>query len=70
MQGTLPGSWLVETNGIQGLAGLRIQGESNFTRIAKEVCHDFKDFFNSPQGDVSWQNHVVQSTLDPLDEDS
>ena len=68
VQATLPRRWRVETNAIQGLAGLRMQGSNNFSRIAKEVCNGFKDLFDSPQGEVSWQNHVVQSTLDPFDE--
>ena len=69
-QGTLPGRWRVEASGVQGLTVLGIQGSNNFSRIAKEVRNDFKDLFNSPQGEVSWQNHVVQSTSDPFDENS
>ena len=70
VQGTLPGRWRVEANEVQGLTGLGIQGSNNFTRIAKEVRNDFKDLFNSAQGEVSWQKNVVQSTSDPFDEDS
>ena len=55
---------------VQCLTGLGIQGSNNFTGITKEVCNDFKDLFNSPQGEVRLQNDVVQSTSDPLDEDS
>ena len=69
-QGTLPGRWRVEANEVQALTGLGIQGSNNFTRIAKEVRNDFKDLFNSAQGEVSWQKNVVQSTSDPFDEDS
>ena len=69
-KGTLPGRWRVEANGVQGLTVLGTQGSNNFSRIAKEVRSDFKDLFNSPQGEVSWQNHVVQSTSDPFDENS
>ena len=69
-QETLPGRWRVEVNGVQGLTVLGIQGSNNLFRIAKEVRNDFKDLFNSPQGEVSWQNHVVQSTSDPFDENS
>ena len=70
VQGTLPGRWRVEANEVQGLTGLGMQGSNNFTRIAKEVRNDFKDLFNSAQGEVSWQKNVVQSTSDPFDEDS
>ena len=70
VQRTLPGRWLVEANEVQGLTGLGKQGSNNFTRITKEVCNDFKNLFNSPQGEVSLQNDVAQSTSDPLDEDS
>ena len=69
-QGTLPGRWRVEANEVQALTGLGIQGSNNFTRIAKEVRNDFKDLFNSAQGEVSWQKNVVQSTSDPFEEDS
>ena len=34
-----------------------------------EVCNNFQDLFNSPQGEVNWQNHVVQSTSYLFDED-
>ena len=61
-QGTLPGRWRVEANGVQRLTVLGIQGSNNFSRIAKEVRNDFKD--------LSWQNHVVQGTSDPFDENS
>ena len=44
-QGTLPGRWPVEANGVQGLTALGIQGSNNFSRIAKEVRNDFKDLF-------------------------
>ena len=70
VQRILPGRWQVEANGVQGLIGLGIQGSNNFTRIAKEVCNDFKDLFNSPRGELSWQNYVVQSTLYSFDADS
>ena len=70
MQGTLPVRWLVEANEFQGLTWLGIQGSTNFTRITKEGWNDFKDLFNSPQEEVRLQNDVVQSTSDPLDEDS
>ena len=70
VQGTLPERWRVEANGVQDLTGLGIQESNNFTRISKEVRNDFKDLLNTPQGEVSWQNHVVKSTSDLLDEDS
>ena len=46
LQGTLPGRWRVEANGVKGLTGLGMQGSNNFTRIAKEVRNYFKDLFN------------------------
>ena len=51
----------VEANGVQSLSGLGIEGSNNFTRIAMEVCNNFEDLFNSPQEEINWQNHVVQS---------
>ena len=69
VQGILPRRCLIEANGVQDLTLLGIQGSNNFSRIAKEVRNDFKGLFNSPQGEVSWQNHAVQSTSDPFDED-
>ena len=70
VQRIIPGSWWVKANGVQGLTGLGIQESNNSTRIAKEVHNDFKDLFNSQQGELSWQNHIVQRTSDPFDEDS
>ena len=62
-QGVSPGGWHNKTTEIQVLVDLKAQGSSNSTRAAKEVQNDFKDYFNSEYGKLSWQSEIVQSTM-------
>ena len=36
-------------------------GSNNFARTAKGVHNDFKEYFSSVQGSLSWQDKVVNS---------
>ena len=49
-----PGSWRNEPTEIQGLVGLIAQGSNNSARAAKELRNDFKNYFNSEHGKLSW----------------
>ena len=45
----------------------RAQVSNNSTRAAKEVRNDFKDYFNSEHGKLSWQREIVQSITSLFD---
>ena len=61
-----PGSWRNENNNC--LAPMTKLGSNNFSRDARQIHGDFKDFFNSIQGSVPWQWNMVSSTSNPFDE--
>ena len=53
-QGLSPGSRRNEITGSQGLVDMRAQGSNNYSRAAKEIRNDFKDYFNSEHSKLSW----------------
>ena len=66
--GLQEGGWRREVVDYQGLAPLQQQlGSNNFTRNAKVVRELFRDYFNSPQGQVPWQYQMVTSTHNTFD---
>ena len=61
--GILRGGWRHDVHEYEGLAPLNRQvGSNNYSRDAKKVRERFRDFFNSPQGQVPWQYQMVTST--------
>ena len=54
-QSSRPGDWRNEVVGDQGLVPISQIGSNNYTRNAKEVRNDFRDFFVSQNGQVPWQ---------------
>ena len=46
---------------MKGMGQLNNQVSNNFARTAKGVHNDFKEYFSSVQGSVSWQVKVVNS---------
>ena len=52
----------------EGLLPLKKAGSNNYTRSAKEVRDNFREYFNSPAGSVPWQWETVSSTQDPFDD--
>ena len=56
----------IETEG--GFLPLRRIGSNNYSRSAKEIRDDFRDYFNSEEGSVPWQWETVLRTRDPFDE--
>ena len=67
--GRRAGQWRSETNDIHGLIPIRGQGSNNYTRSAKKTRDNFKDYFNSEAGAVSWQQEHCNSTMNPFDEE-
>ena len=67
--GRSAGQWRSETNDIHGLIPIRGQDSNNYTRSAKTTRDNFKDYFNSEAGAVSWQQDHCNSTTDPFDEE-
>ncbi len=43
-------------------------GSNNYSRTAKETRDNFRDYFCSAPGSVTWQMNVVRSTQDVFDE--
>ena len=63
------GDWRMETRGFTGLVPLSSSSSSNnYTKSAKDIREDFKTYFNSPEGAVSWQWDYVNRTINPFDE--
>ena len=61
--GIAGGDWRNEVHGYAGISHLNRQvGSNNYTRDAKQIRLRFRDFFNSPEGQVPWQNEMVTST--------
>ena len=50
-----------------GLVALNQAGSNNYSREAKLVRDDFRDYFNSSEGSVPWQWDIVRSTINPFD---
>ena len=65
--GRQAGQWRSKSN-TDGLVPLVTQGSHNYTRHAKDVRENFKNYFNSEVGAVSWQKEHVSSTTNPFDE--
>ena len=60
--------WRREVTDYVGLAPIRRQlGSNNYSRDAKAARESFRDYFNSPQGQVPWQYQVVTSTENTFD---
>ena len=68
-QGIKAGHWRQEIGNVSGITRLDSgsRGSNNFSNQAKLVRDSFKDYFNSPQGVVSWQNDITTSTLNSFD---
>ena len=61
------GEWRRETaSGVHGLVPIR-HGSNNYSKTAKETRDNFKNYFNSAEGSVPWQEEVVKRTLLPCD---
>lgn len=51
----VPGSWRIEGLPDNNLLSLPQQGSNNYCNTAKEIRDEFRDYFNSPDGEVPWQ---------------
>lgn len=66
--GYAEGEWRNNDTETDGLVPLSNAGSNNYSRDAKQVRDDFRDYFVSPQGSVEWQWDAVTRTSDPFDE--
>ena len=64
--GFAEGDWAEETIETVGFQALSCTGSHNYTRDAKKVRDDFRDYFNGV-GSVPWQWDLVSRTSDPFD---
>lgn len=64
-----PGSWRNEIGDVVGLTGLHqsVRGSNNYSNLAKKVRDAYKDYFNSSEGAVPWQNDILSSTTNTFD---
>ena len=61
----MPGQWRQYEN--PALEGVTNIGSNNYTRTAKKIRDDYRDYFNSTHGSVPWQMERVTSTYDTFD---
>ena len=61
--GTQLGEWRDLTQADQGLRAITNAGSNNYSRDAKLVREDFKNYFMSPKGQVPWQWNAVYATV-------
>ena len=45
------------------LTNITKSGSNNYSKNAKQVRDDFKEYFNSFSGEVAWQNELVTRTV-------
>ncbi len=67
-EGVQCGEWRDETQLDTGFLPLGSTGSNNYSRDAKEVRDDFRTYFNSSEGEASWQLQHVNRTIDPFDQ--
>jgi len=66
--GYAEGDWRDNETETDGLAPLSSKaGSNNYSRDAKQIRDDFRDYFTSPEGSVPWQWDAVTRTSDPFD---
>ena len=65
--GVLDGEWRREGKG-DGFPPIPRVGSNNYSREAKRIRDQFKDYFCSPEGAVSWQWNMVIRTSHLSDE--
>ena len=65
-RGMTNGTWRNTTS--SGIIDMTQVGSNIFTKQAKEVRDDYRDYFNSPEGEVSWQLDMVTSTTNTFDQ--
>ena len=63
--GFAKGDWAEETIETVGFQALSCTGSQNYTRDAKKVRDDFRDYFDGV-GSVPWQWDLVSRTSDPF----
>lgn len=57
-----PASWRQEGLPYNNLLPLPQQGSNNYCSTAKEIRDEFRDYFNSPEGEVTWQYQFIYGT--------
>ena len=62
------GSWRTEIQDCTGLISIASTVSHNYTKSVKEIRDAFKNYFNSPDGAVSWQWEYVKRTTNRFDE--
>lgn len=67
-EGLQHGEWREQTQSDSGLLPISSTGSNNYSREAKEARDNFRTYFNSAEGQVSWQLHHITRTIDPFDE--
>ena len=68
----IPGQWRQDTGATAGLSRLdrNARSSNNSSKSAQKVRDDYEEYFNSPEGAVTWQINAVTSTKDPLTQEN
>ena len=64
--GQQTGEWRGESIN-EGMVPIPQTGSNNYSKSVKNVCDDFKEYFSSQQGAISWQMDIVTRTLHTFD---
>lgn len=62
------GQWRNDTSPNTSLYPIARVGSNNYSKDAKATRDNFKKYFNSPEGEVSWQWDMVRRVTIPFDE--
>ena len=52
----------------KGLVSICTNGSNNYSKSAKNVRDDFRNYFNCHEGSVSWQLDMITCTSNAFDE--
>ena len=55
----IPNRSFIEMPPENSFESLSQQGSNNYEHNAKFIRDNFKDYFNSPEGSVNWQDNVI-----------
>ena len=62
-----PGNWRRDTQSTAGLIPIGQTGSNNYSQSASAVRERYREYFNSPEGAVPWQNDIALGITNPFD---
>ena len=68
LNGVTAGQWRNDASPNTSLYPIAKVGSNNYSKYAKTTRDNFKKYFNSPEGEISWQWEMVRRFTIPFDE--